>query len=76
MHESIEYSAAQPRDDDLVTAREVRRMFGGVSEMTIWRWMRSETVRFPQPVQINNKNYWLLGDLRRFRERCTKKAGA
>jgi hypothetical protein len=45
-------------------------MFGGVSEMTIWRWMRSETVQFPLPVTIAGKNYWSLGDLRRFRERC------
>ncbi len=75
MHERepIEYS--EPRDDDLVTAREVRRMFGGVSDMTIWRWMHSENVQFPRPIPISGKNYWALGDLRRFRERCAKQAG-
>jgi predicted DNA-binding transcriptional regulator AlpA len=69
-------SISEPRDDDLVTSREVRRMFGGVSEMTLWRWMRSESVQFPQPISISNKNYWLLGDLRRFRERCASRAHA
>jgi predicted DNA-binding transcriptional regulator AlpA len=67
-------SISEPRDDDLVTSREVRRMFGGVSEMTLWRWMRSESVQFPQPISISNKNYWLLG--RRFRERCASRADA
>jgi len=69
-------SISEPRDDDLVTSREVRRMFGGVSEMTLWRWMRSESIRFPRPISISNKNYWLLGDLRRFRERCASRANA
>ena len=64
----VQYS--EPRDDDLITSREVRRMFGGVSEMTLWRWMKSESVQFPRPIVIHSKNYWLLGDLRRFRERC------
>jgi predicted DNA-binding transcriptional regulator AlpA len=66
-------SISEPRDDDLVTSREVRRMFGGVSEMTLWRWMRSESVQFPKPITISGKNYWYLGDLRRFRERCASR---
>lgn len=66
---------SDPRDDDLINSREVRRMFGGVSEMTLWRWLKSESVRFPAPIQISSKNYWRLGDLRRFRERCARQAG-
>ena len=62
---------SQPGDEDLINSRELRRMFGGVSEMTIWRWLQSETVGFPKPIVISGKNYWLSGDLRRFRERCS-----
>ena len=69
-------SISEPRDDDLVTSREVRRMFGGVVEMTLWRWMRSENFQFPQPISISNKNYWQLGDLRRYRERCAIRVDA
>lgn len=69
-----EYS--EPRDDDFIASREVRRMFGNVSEMTLWRWMRSETVQFPRPISISGKNYWSLGDLRRFRERCASRVDA
>jgi hypothetical protein len=34
--------------------------------MCIWRWMRDPRVRFPAPVKINNRNYWRVGDLRRW----------
>ena len=64
------------RDEDLVNSAEVRRMFAGVSEMTIWRWTRSESVQFPKPITISGKNYWYIGDLRRFRERCASRFDA
>jgi predicted DNA-binding transcriptional regulator AlpA len=34
--------------------------------MCIWRWMRDTRVRFPKPVKINSRNYWRLGELRRW----------
>jgi predicted DNA-binding transcriptional regulator AlpA len=34
--------------------------------MCIWRWMRDPRVQFPAPVKINRRNYWRLGDLRRW----------
>ena len=55
-------------DDDLLNSREIRRMFGGVCEMTIWRWTHSEQIGFPKPVQIGRRNYWRRGDIRRWRE--------
>jgi len=32
--------------------------------MSIWRWMHDERMQFPEPVKINRRNYWRLGDLR------------
>jgi hypothetical protein len=34
--------------------------------MCIWRWMRDPRVKFPSPIVINRRNYWRLGDLRRW----------
>ena len=50
-------------DDALLNSGQVKARFGNVSDMCIWRWMRDERVNFPQPLKINNRNYWRLGDL-------------
>ena len=64
-------------DDALLTSRQTRARCGGVSTMCIWRWMRDERVQFPRPVKINGRNYWRLGDLRRWQaEQTTKQAAA
>jgi predicted DNA-binding transcriptional regulator AlpA len=61
-----------PLDDDvLLTAAQTRARVGCVSAMCIWRWMRDARVQFPVPVKINNRNYWRLGDLRRWQAERT-----
>ena len=66
-----------PSDDDvLLTSNQTRARVGGVSTMCIWRWMRDPRVQFPQPVKINNRNYWRLGDLHRWQaERIENQTG-
>jgi hypothetical protein len=61
-------SLAPVRDDDvLLTARQVCTKLGGISSMTLWRWLGSETVRFPQPTaRINNRRFWSVGVIRRW----------
>ena len=54
--------------DVLLTSKDTRARIGGVSTMCIWRWMRDERVRFPEPLKINNRNYWRAGDLRRWQD--------
>jgi predicted DNA-binding transcriptional regulator AlpA len=63
-----------PEDDDiLLTSAQTRARVGGVSAMCIWRWVRDSRVQFPIPVKINARNYWRLGDLRRWQaERAAK----
>jgi hypothetical protein len=62
-------------DDCLLTAKQTQVRCGNVTAMCIWRWMRDPRVMFPAPIQINRRNYWRLGDLRRWQaERSTSKA--
>ncbi len=62
-------------DDTLLTSKQVRARVGNVSDMCIWRWMRDDRVQFPKPMQMNRRNYWRLGDLRRWQaERVEQKA--
>jgi predicted DNA-binding transcriptional regulator AlpA len=65
-----------PLDDDaLLTSAQTRVRVGGVSAMCIWRWLRDPRVQFPQPIKINARNYWRLGDLRRWQaERASEAA--
>jgi predicted DNA-binding transcriptional regulator AlpA len=63
-------------DDTLLNSRQTRERVGGVSNMCIWRWLRDPRVQFPPPVQVNRRNYWRLGDLRRWQASQTVKQAA
>ena len=60
--------ATSPGDDDaLLTSRQVRAKVGGISDMTLWRWLESDVVRFPQPIlRVNKRRYWSAGSIRRW----------
>ena len=70
-------STGPPSDDsDLVTSTEMRRMLGGISAMTVWRWTHSETIQFPAPdAIIAGRSFWRKGTIRRFVERHATKHG-
>jgi len=65
-------------DDVLLTARQVCAKLGGISCMTLWRWLGSDTVRFPRPTaRINNRRFWSVGVIRRWlAERSSEGAAA
>ena len=41
-----------------LNAAQVRRRYGGISEMALWRWLRDEDLGFPQPIRINGRRLW------------------
>jgi predicted DNA-binding transcriptional regulator AlpA len=40
-----------------VTAARVRDRYG-ISDMTLWRWLRDPKLSFPKPITINGRRYW------------------
>jgi predicted DNA-binding transcriptional regulator AlpA len=55
-----------PAADDgvLLTAQQVCARLGGISTMTLWRWVSSDVVRFPQPtLRLNGRRYWQAGTI-------------
>jgi predicted DNA-binding transcriptional regulator AlpA len=54
-------------DEVLLPVQQVLAWVGGISAMTLWRWLHSDRVRFPQPTLIVNKRrYWSAGSIRRW----------
>ena len=54
-------------DEVLLTAQQVRARLGGISSMTLWRWLGSEIVQFPQPtLRVNKRRFWSTGSIRRW----------
>jgi predicted DNA-binding transcriptional regulator AlpA len=46
-----------------LTAAQVRSRYGGVSDMSLWRWLHDEQLGFPKPVWIQNRRFWKASDL-------------
>lgn len=42
---------------------EVRAICGGVSVMTIHRWLKDADLGFPAPAYINRRRYWLRSEI-------------
>ena len=41
-----------------IPASAVRQLCGGVSDMTLWRWMANPELCFPRPQYIAKRRYW------------------
>ena len=54
---------AQPMPHRRSPAGEVRQICGGVSEMTIYRWLNNPSLNFPKPSYISRRRYWREADV-------------
>lgn len=59
LHDRPSYPPAPVR---YLTSKDVRSRYG-VSEMTLFRWMRREGLGFPRPIKIGRRNYWNEAEL-------------
>lgn len=57
---------APAEDDRLMTAAQVRVFFGGVTDMTIYRWLKDTKLGFPKPIFINTNRYWRASEIEAF----------
>jgi hypothetical protein len=66
----LDFVPALPDDEDLVPSSIVKKENGGISDMTLWRWMRDPRIQFPRAdIIINGRKYWKRRTLRRHRRR-------
>ena len=50
-------------EQTFLNSPQVRRRYGGVSDMTLWRWRHDAGLNFPQSNPIRGRHYWKLADL-------------
>ena len=46
-----------------IQAAAVRQMCGGISDMTLWRWLDNPELGFPKPQYIAKRRYWKEADV-------------
>ena len=46
-----------------LTSAQVRKRYGGVSDMALWRWLHDVSLGFPKPLRIQGRRFWRLTDL-------------
>ncbi|MEG3663075.1 helix-turn-helix transcriptional regulator [Celeribacter halophilus] len=45
-------------ENKLIPATAVRELCGGVSDMTLWRWLNDPDLAFPRPTYIGKRRYF------------------
>ena len=54
---------------NLIGAKDVKARCGGVSDMTLWRWLNDPQSDFPQPRYFRKRRYWREDELQEWIER-------
>jgi len=58
----------------LLTSKDVRAIYGGVTQMTLWRWLNDQSLGFPRPIYINRRRYFDAEEIERFKLEAARKS--
>tara|TARA_R110002110_G_scaffold88700_4_gene231081 strand:- start:6706 stop:6924 length:219 start_codon:yes stop_codon:yes gene_type:complete len=50
-------------ENPIISAKECRKLLGNISSMTLWRWLHSQTMKFPASLLINRRRYFFLHEI-------------
>ena len=50
----------------LMNSTKLRERLGGVSPMTVWRYLQDEALTFPRPITIRRRNFWDADEVEAF----------
>lgn len=45
-------------EQKIIQASSVRSLCGGISDMTLWRWLNDQSLDFPRPIYLGRRRYW------------------
>lgn len=60
-NDNLETCEIEPRR--LMGVVDLRELFGGVTEMTISRWLKDDRLDFPKPIRIATRRYWFEAEV-------------
>jgi len=49
--------------ESFLPAAQVKQRYG-VTDMSLWRWLKDDSLGFPHPIRIKGRRFWRLADLR------------
>ena len=50
-------------ENKLIISATVRELCGGISDMSLWRWLNDPELHFPRPLIISRRRYWREADV-------------
>lgn len=59
---------SKPVQAHYLTANDVRQIFGGISSMSLHRWLNDENKNFPRPVYIGNRRFFKVEEIENFKK--------
>ncbi len=59
--------------DTLVASTDVRREFGNITDVTLWRWERDGVI--PPALRIRGRKFWRRSTLERLKAEASKPGG-
>jgi len=65
-----------PMTDKLLKPAYVRNICGGVSDMTLWRWLNDPAMRFPKPIYIARRRFFREAEIAAWIETRALNGGA
>ena len=64
---------SQASNRTYLNSKQVRARYGGISDMSLWRWVRDPKMRFPAPIRINRLKFWDQAELDAFDARVDQR---
>ncbi|WP_428428220.1 DNA-binding protein [Pararhizobium sp.] len=66
----------QDNQKQYITASAVCARYGGITTMTLHRWLSDDSVEFPRPMQVNRQRFFDVTELDAFDLRMRTKVPA
>jgi hypothetical protein len=61
-------------EDKLLSASQLRKRYGDISDMCLWRWLHDPELHFPRPLIIRKRRYWPTRNLEAWERAQRRKA--
>jgi predicted DNA-binding transcriptional regulator AlpA len=62
--------SSKAEEEVFLGSARVRRRYGNISDMTLWRWVHKEEVGFPKPMIVNGRQLWKIAEIEAWERRA------